>query len=60
MFCCSSLNLKECIEKNFNIDIKDSDKGIQISIEPVEESKVSVLQDFVNSTKKFCQAFCGC
>lgn len=55
--CCSTFDLNS-ICANFKSEINQTDKGIQITIEPEDASKVKALHDLFSAYKDLCD--CGC
>lgn len=55
--CCSGFGVKHHRDK-FNISFENTDKGIQIKVEPKDQSKVKSFHKFVEASQEFCDCDC--
>jgi len=55
---CCTTHACSWFQDNFSFEIKNTEKGINLSLSPKDEAKSQALQNLLASAKAFCQAFC--
>lgn len=55
---CCGIQACDWFKGQFNADVENTDDGIKMTLSPKDASKGKALQDFVQSAKNFCKAFC--